>query len=130
MIKRFNLIIGVHKRIPKIIRKYEKMLSKYRDTDSHTVCNHGNWQGRLEYSAKEQYGNGFSLTFEGAQAIVPEQYDAYLTQKYGDWRAELPKEEQVGHHYYAVMDLERPYTDYTEVISEQKIRVRKVPKTK
>ena len=42
---------------------------------------------------------------------MPTQYDAYLTQKYGDWRADPPPEEQVGHHGCAVFDLHRPYTE-------------------
>ena len=36
----------------------------------------------------------------------------YLTQKYGDWKADLPEEEKKGHHFYSVMDLEKSYTEY------------------
>ena len=52
------------------------------------------------------------MSFEGIDVRVPEKYDEYLTQKYGDWRADLPKEQQIGHHFYSVMDLNTPYTEY------------------
>ncbi len=108
----FFKILGYQKRIPRTITKYTKMISSYSIEESLLICNHGNWQGRLEYASKEQYGEGIFLSFEGLAVRIPEKYDEYLTQKYGDWRAELPKEEQVGHHYYSVCDLEKPYTNY------------------
>ena len=52
------------------------------------------------------------MKFEGLDVRVPELYDEYLTQKYGDWRADLPEEQQKGHHYYEILDLDRPYTEY------------------
>jgi hypothetical protein len=75
-------------------------------------CNHGNWQGKLEYAPRWQYGKGVWATFEGLRVRVPEAADAYLTQKYGDWRADLPDEQKVGHHFYEVCDLEKSYTYY------------------
>ena len=50
--------------------------------------------------------------FEGLKIRVPENYDEYLTQKYGDWRSDPPQDEQVGHHYYSVLDVKTPYTEY------------------
>lgn len=129
VIRRFNLLLGVDKRIPGIIKKYEKALSAFNGTDSKTVCNHGNWQGKLEYADKSQYGSGASAAFEGLTATVPEKYDEYLTQKYGDWRGEPPEQEKQGHHYYTIMDLHRPYTDYITVLSERKISVKDIPET-
>lgn len=105
--------LGYHKRTGKTVKHYEKLISQYSIAESALVCNHGNWQGRLEYAPKWHYGNGTWVMFEGLTVRIPEQYDAYLSQKYGDWRAELSKEQQIGHHYYDVMDLNRPYTDYT-----------------
>ena len=123
VIRRFNLMLGVDKRIPKIIKKYEKALSAFNGTDSQTVCNHGNWQGKLEYADKSQYGNGANALFEGLAVTVPEKYDEYLTRKYGDWHSDPPKEEQKGHHLYEIVDLEHPYTDYITVESDRKISV-------
>ena len=102
----------IHKYTNSILKKYEKMISKYCIEDSDLICNHGNWQGRLEYASREQYGDGAWAEFEGLKVRVPERYDEYLTQKYGDWRADLPEDQQVGHHYYEVCDLSKPYTEY------------------
>ncbi len=109
----------------KTAEKYEKLISSYDADTSPIICNHGNWQGKLEYAPAEQYGNGKVAEFEGLAVRVPEKFDEYLTQKYGDWRAELPKDEQVGHHFYEVCDLDRPYTDYVEKLANGKIRIKK-----
>ncbi len=106
-------LLGVHKRSQWTVRRLNKLLGAWPIKDSALICNHGNWQGKREYAPAEQYGAGRLATFEGIQVRIPEKYDEYLTQKYGDWQAELPVEEQVGHHYYTVCDLERPYTYYT-----------------
>lgn len=105
-------MLGCHKHTADTVNKLTNLISKYKISDSEYICNHGNWQKKLEYAPKEQYGEGIEATFEGLRVRIPEKYDEYLTQKYGDWRAELPKEQQVGHHYYSVCDLSKPYTEY------------------
>lgn len=105
-------ILGVHKRTAVLVAKLQEVLSAWPLEGSALWCNHANWQGKLEYAPAEQYGKGTWATFEGLPVRIPEQYDAYLTRKYGDWRADLPKDQQVGHHYYGVMDLHKPYTAY------------------
>ena len=112
ILRKIFRFFGFHKRTAKSIAKFEKIISAYSTTDSAVWCNHGNWQGKLEYAPKEQYGNGAVLKFEGIDVVVPEKYDEYLTGKYGDWRADLPEDEKVGHHYYTIMDLNRSYTEY------------------
>lgn len=108
----FERLFGVNKRITKYADDFEKLISSYSIDDSSLVCNHGNWQGVLEYAEKSQYGNGKIGTFEGLEVNLPADTDAYLTQKYGEWKKDLPEEQQKGHHYYKVMDLSRPYTYY------------------
>ena len=113
------------RRIKENVECLENALSSYKEPQSEVLCNHGNWQGKLEYAPREQYGNGTWATFEGLKVRVPEKYDEYLTQKYGDWRAELPPKQQVGHHFAEVVDLNRPYTDYIEKLPNGKIRIKK-----
>lgn len=107
----------------KVTLNYEKLISYYNVDDSDIICNHGNWQGKLEYAPRSQYGEGAWAEFEGLKVRVPEKYDEYLTQKYGDWRADLPKEQQIGHHFYEICDLNRPYTDYIEKLPNGKVKI-------
>lgn len=105
-------LLGFHKKTAYFIKKLEKQLMNWPADESKLWCNHGNWQGKLEYALKEQYGKGTWMEFEGLMVRVPEKYDAYLTQKYGDWRADLPEEEKVGHHYYEVCDVNHSFRKY------------------
>lgn len=114
MVVKVLRLFGVSNWTGKVLKKYEQMIASYTVHDSETICNHGNWKGKLEYVPKEYYGEGTWTIFGDIQVRVPEKYDEYLTQKYGDWRAELPKEEQRGHHYYEICDVNQPYTNYTK----------------
>ncbi len=104
--------LGLHRKSGKIAQKLNKCLSKYPVKGSELICNHGNWQGKLEYAPKWHYGNGAKADFQGLTSYVPESYDEYLRQKYGDWRADLPPEEQKGHHYHSICDVNTAYTYY------------------
>lgn len=104
--------LGIHKRSGAILKRMENLLSRYGTRTSRLWCNHAGWQGKAEYMPREWYGQGVMAQFEGLNVRIPEKYDAYLTQKYGNWRRELPKSEQIGHHSVEVVDLNRPYTDY------------------
>lgn len=114
-------LLGFHHRTAKAIERLNKLYSKYSTEDSELWCNYGNWQGKLEYAPRWHYGEGTWAVFEGLRVRIPEKYDAYLTQKYGDWRAELPEQLQRSHHKVTVCDVEKPYAFY---LSEQKKRNR------
>lgn len=105
-------ICGVHRNPSRFVTRLEKHISQYPTSDSILWCNHGNWQGKLEYAPREQYGNGTWAEFEGLRVRIPENIDEYLTQKYGDWRSDPPENEMVGHHYYQICDTERSYKEY------------------
>ena len=107
-----------------LVNYYEKLLLAYPCESSELWCNYGNSPSKLEYAPRTQYGEGVEAQFEGLRVIVPEKYDEYLTQKYGDWRADLPEDEKVGHHYAEVIDVNRPYTDYVVKQKKGKIRIK------
>lgn len=109
---RTKRLLGFHRRTAGIARRYEALLMQYPPETSLLWCNHGNWQGRREYAPKAQYGSGISGSFEGQPVRLPSRYHDYLTQKYADYRRELPRHQQVGHHFVTVCDCSRPYTDY------------------
>lgn len=116
-------LFGMYSGTGKYVKENEDLNRKYSTEKSELWCNYANSRSKKEYSPKWHYGNGTMMKFEDLDVRVPENYDAYLTQKYGDWRADLPEEQKRGHHYYAVCDLKRPYTYYVEKISEEKNRI-------
>ena len=107
-----NCIFGLYSNTHKYVTCCEKSISKYSLKESNIWCNHANSPSEKEYANREQYGEGIMMKFEGLNVRIPERYDEYLTQKYGDWRKDIPKSDQKGHHYYTVCDLSKPYTEY------------------
>ena len=118
-------LFGIHKNPRKFVERFVKQIKQYPTSKSPVWCNHGNWQAKLEYAPKEQYGEGIFTDFEGLQVRIPEMYDEYLTQKYGDWRADPPESEKEGHHYHFICDTRRSYKDYIEEESDRKINIKK-----
>lgn len=107
-------LLGVHRYTGRIARSYERMISSYPVRDAGIIANHGNWQGRLEYAPKSQYGNGCIGTFEGLPVRLPEDCDGYLRQKYGDYHRELEEAQRHGHHYHTLCDCTLPYWEALE----------------
>lgn len=103
---------GFHNRVDLAQARLECLFRTYPTETSELWCNYGNWQGELEYAPKWQYGNGTWATFEGLRVRVPENYDAYLTQKYGDWKNDLPEEEKTKPHKTVIVDTKRSYKEY------------------
>ncbi len=118
-------LCGVHKNPSKFVNRVERYLKQYPIDESKVWCNHGNWQGKLEYAPREQYGEGTYVQFEGLSVRIPERFDEYLTQKYGDWRADPPLSEQEGHHYHYIYDTERSYKEYIKTSTKRKVEFKK-----
>lgn len=95
-----------------VIERFDKYVSSFSIDSCDIWCNHANSTSSLEYAPKTQYGDGCCVEFEGLSVCVPENYDEYLTQKYGDWRNDPPLSEQSGHHYYLVCDTKKSYVEY------------------
>ena len=105
-------LLGLDRKVDKAMARLEKLYCAYPPEDSELWCNYGNWQKELEYAPKWHYGSGTWATFEGLRVRIPENYDAYLTQKYGYWRGELPEESKYQPHKTVVVDTERSYQAY------------------
>ena len=109
---RIFCILGYDKRTAITLAHMDKMFCKYHPKDSKLWCNHGNWQGKLEYASRDQYGEGIIVDFEGIPVRIPEKYNEYLSQKYGDWRNDPPLEKQKSHHHIEVLDVSKSYKEY------------------
>lgn len=107
-----NKVLGMYSSSYNNMKEYETLLRECLPEQSDVWCNHGNWQGKLEYANRAQYGEGTTATFEGLEVRIPQDYDAYLTQKYGNWRADLPDDKKNSGHFLLHMDTKRPYTEY------------------
>lgn len=70
----------------------------------------GNWMER-ELMPRSVLGEPTLYRFEGLWVYGPEQYDAYLTALYGDWRQLPPVEKRVSHHDFLLLDLEQPWQE-------------------
>lgn len=104
-------LLGVHRHTASIARRYDALVSQYPVSGSARIANHGNWQGKQEYAPAEQYGRGTWGCFEGLTVRLPEQTDAYLRQKYGDYTRDPPEGKRKGHHDCILWDSERSYKE-------------------
>ena len=104
--------LGINKFHRNAIAALERMYTSCPLESSECWCNYGNWQGKKEYAPKWHYGKGTWATFEGLRVRIPENYDAYLTQKYGDWRKDPPVDAQKTHHLSTVIDTTKSYIYY------------------
>lgn len=98
----------------RVIGKYEKMIKNYCISSSEIIANHGNWQGKLDYTDKAVFGDGIVYRFEGLDVIIPSNYDAYLRKKYGDYEKDPPVDKQKSHHIFSVIDVRKPYSYYID----------------
>ena len=112
LMRSMRRLMGYQRHTAEYVVQLSELCSAYPLETSDLWCNYGNWQGKKEYAPREQYAEGTEACFEGLTIRVPKDYDAYLSQKYGDWRADLPEDQQYGHHYYIICDTCVPYTEY------------------
>ncbi len=94
-----------NKRLDKYLRKvdYDKAV---------IVGNHAGFNKKKEAMPKEVYGEGTPLQFEDITAMVPSQYDKYLTLLFNDYMTLPPESERTGHHHNKGLSLEMDYVSY------------------
>lgn len=61
---------------------------------------------------KKCFEKPIRMEFEGHMLCMPSNYDIYLKIAFGDYMQLPPKEKQICHHEYEVLDLEHSYKDY------------------
>ena len=106
----FFKFLGYDKRTDKTIAKIHKLISGYEKSDY--ICNYSDRMPAKRVMPKEYYGDGKIVLFEEIEVFVPWLADEYLTFKYGDWRKELPKENQKSHHISEICDINKSFKEY------------------
>lgn len=102
----------VHPSMEKTLQAREDL---YRSvTEGSRIVNHCGAWGDKEIIPARWYGEGCELEFEGLKVRAPKDWHSWLTQVYGDYMQLPPVEKRVGHHYCDVIDLDKPYTEYTK----------------
>jgi len=95
----------LHEKIDAIVEKYD-----YGQCD--LVRNYfGVWEEK-EIIPREYFGIGCNLTFEKISVTAPTDYDKFLTNIYGDYMTQPPKEEQISLHVTSIIDLNNSYALY------------------
>lgn len=113
-----NFAIIVSRCIPKFIINWKKEIEKVNDicksrpyNDYRFVGNLlGNWHEK-EIVEREWFGTPKLMNFENIKIYTPSNYDAYLTNLYGDYMTPPSIEKQKTHHDYIFIDLNKTYIE-------------------
>lgn len=108
----FSDLLYKNRTLREIQDKKEKIYTKYKYNNSEKVISYCGIYGEKEIMPKEYFGEGENAIFEGIEVRVPQKYDLYLKQFYGNYMKLPPKEQQVAHHYNEIIDLENSYKKY------------------
>lgn len=91
--------------------KLDELCQTYRFENSEYVGNLlGNWRKR-EIVRRNVIGEPTEYQFEDMLLLGIENYDAYLSSIYGDWKQLPPKDKQVTQHDFIELNLDKSYLD-------------------
>lgn len=113
LIKRIGVFLGTHLPVEKIfdynvwIPKYEKALKKYSFYNCKMAGTLITVHGKKSIFPVEWYGKGTKYPFEDIEVIGVDNYDAWLTQLYGDYMT-LPDEKHRVSHNFEIIDEDQP----------------------
>jgi lipopolysaccharide cholinephosphotransferase len=92
-------------------QKLRKMMTAYDYDKSRLIVDHDDgWRGVMQ---KEILGEPTPVIFEGKEFLGVENFDKYLSQKYGDYMTIPPHNDQHQHNFY-YLNLEKPYREFDE----------------
>lgn len=84
-------------------------MTKYDFDNSPLVCDYDD--GMKGIMSKEVLGTPTPIFFEGEEVWGVQEYDSYLTRKYGDYMT-IPKQSGQRQHNFHYLDLDKPYRDF------------------
>ncbi len=98
---------------PSVYRAVVKRDAMFRQVkEGKWMANHYGAWGEKEIVPAEWFGEGRFLSFGGISCRVPDEYEKWLTQVYGDYMQLPPPEKRITHHYTEMIDFDQPYTKY------------------
>ena len=113
-----NLAVVIMSALPSCILNPKKIIKKLNNYCSKRSFNESNFVGNLvgnwwekEIMPKEFFGEPTAVNFQGIEVLGVQNPDKYLTALYGDWRKLPPKEKQVSHHNFILINLNKSYFD-------------------
>ena len=109
------ILVPVHSLRYRLWRFCEKKMSQYpiEQCDFITELCAGTHYMQNEYP-KHCFDHAVRMSFEGHMMNMPVDYDTYLRIAFGNYMELPPKEKQVSHHAWEVIDLEHSYREYQE----------------
>ena len=84
------------------LKKYEKLLSKYKFEDYEKTLVYCGGYGTKEIFDKSIYDELIEVEFEKCKFPVVKNYDLYLKSLYGNYMQLPPKEKQITHHEFKI----------------------------
>lgn len=93
---------------PRELKKFymiESKIKKQRGDKCMYYC--GFYDLEKEVCEKSWFGKGVEVPFEDFSIVVPQNYDAYLKNMFGDYMTPPPIEKQVTHHNLYFIDLDK-----------------------
>ena len=97
--------------LDEVQRKIRRILTKYRYEDCDMVADYDD--GSRGIMAKSVLGTPTPYRFEDMEALGVEQYDTYLSNKYGDYMT-IPDGAHQRQHNFHLLDLEHSYKTYKD----------------
>ena len=94
----------------KALIKFDNKCKKYNYNNSEKTILYGGAWDKKEIHSRSTYGSGTIMSFEGIKVIVPEKFDIFLTEMYGDYMKLPPIEKRVGHHGCLAFSSTESYT--------------------
>lgn len=103
----------LYKDVNKAVEKYDKLIKKFNYNKSNLIINYGGAWGEKEIVSKKYFCNGLIKKFATIDVVVPQDYNSYLTNIYGNYMNLPPEEKRISHHYTELVDLNKSYLKYT-----------------
>lgn len=98
---------------PKEGRALQRLDRLYRSMPKgDCLVNFSGVYGEREIMPADWYGEGVKLDFEGIKVTVPQAYDKWLSQVYGDYMQLPPVEKRVSHHDTTAIDTHQSFSQY------------------